>query len=350
MNSTLVGVVKDASGAFVPNADVTVTNEGTAIDTKTKTDDSGNYVVPGLPNGLYTVRLEAAGFKTNIVKGVTLLPSRTIRQDITLEVGTVQQAVEVSTGVPVVNTENATIGNIMQTQQITTVPLNGRFLDRLIRISAGVTTDSASNPRVAGSSYWGGMNFNVDGAAFNDPGNGGGAYSYRHGMSTLPSVDAVSEFKIDSNSMKPEFEGAASVTIVTKGGSNEFHGSLFYFNRNKATTARNFFSPIRPAFNRNEYGFMAGGPVIKNKTFFFGGYEGLKERAPITSTLSVATAAMRSGNFAGLPTIIDPLSGSPFPNNQIPTNRIDSRASTLIQRVPIPNQAGTGPAGTLNNF
>jgi len=350
VNSTLVGVVKDASGAFVPNADVTVTNEGTAIDTKTKTDDSGNYVVPGLPNGLYTVRLEAAGFKTNIVKGVTLLPSRTIRQDITLEVGTVQQAVEVSTGVPVVNTENATIGNIMQTQQITTVPLNGRFLDRLIRISAGVTTDSASNPRVAGSSYWGGMNFNVDGAAFNDPGNGGGAYSYRHGMSTLPSVDAVSEFKIDSNSMKPEFEGAASVTIVTKGGSNEFHGSLFYFNRNKATTARNFFSPIRPAFNRNEYGFMAGGPVIKNKTFFFGGYEGLKERAPITSTLSVATAAMRSGNFAGLPTIIDPLSGSPFPNNQIPTNRIDSRASTLIQRVPIPNQAGTGPAGTLNNF
>ena len=137
VNSTLVGVVKDASGAFVPNADVTVTNEGTAIDTKTKTNDSGNYVVPGLPNGQYTIRLDAAGFKPNIVKGVTLLPSRTIRQDITLEVGTVQQAVEVSTGVPVVDTENATIGNIMQTQQITTVPLNGRFLDRLIRISAG---------------------------------------------------------------------------------------------------------------------------------------------------------------------------------------------------------------------
>ena len=109
--------------------------------------------------------------------------------------GTVQQAIEVNAAPPVLNTENATIGNIMQSQQITTMPLNGRFLDRLIRISAGVTTDSASNPRVAGSSYWGGMSFNVDGVAFNDPGNGGGAYLYRHGMSTLPSVDAVSEFK-----------------------------------------------------------------------------------------------------------------------------------------------------------
>lgn len=179
VTSSLVGVVTDGSGAFVPGADVTVTNEATSIETKTKTNESGNYVVPGLTNGNYTIRIEAAGFKPSVVRGVLLLPSRTIRQDVTMEVGTVQQAVEVSAALPVLNTENATIGNIMQTQQITTVPLNGRFLDRLIRISAGVTTDSASNPRVAGSSYWGGMNFNVDGAAFNDPGNGGGAYSFR---------------------------------------------------------------------------------------------------------------------------------------------------------------------------
>jgi hypothetical protein len=350
VNSTLVGVVQDSTGALIPNAEITVTNEGTNIETKTRTNESGNYVVPSLPNGQYTVRVEAPGFKPSIFRGVSLLPSRTIRQDAALEVGNVQQAVEVKALAPVLNTENATIGNIMQSQQITSVPLNGRFLDRLIRISAGVTTDSASNPRVAGSSYWGGMNFNVDGAAFNDPGNGGGAYSFRHGMSTLPSVDAVSEFKIDSNSMKPEFEGAASVTIVTKSGSNDFHGTVFFFNRNKATAARNFFSPIRPAYNRNEYGFMAGGPVVKNKTFFFGGYEGLKERAPATYTLSVATANMRAGNFAGLPALIDPLSGLPFANNQIPSSRIDSRANTLIQRVPLPNQAGTGPAGTLQNY
>jgi hypothetical protein len=350
VTGTLVGTVQDASSAAVPNADVTVTNEATNIETKAKTNDAGAYVVPNLLNGTYTVRIEASGFRPNVIRGVMLLPNRTIRQDVTLEVGSVQQAVEVSASAPVLNTENATIGNIMQTQQITTMPLNGRFLDRLIRISAGVTTDSASNPRVAGSSYWGGMNFNVDGAAFNDPGNGGGAYSFRHGMSTLPSVDAVSEFKMDSNNMKAEFEGAASVTIVTKSGNNDFHGTLFHFNRNKATAARNFFSPIRPAFNRNEYGFMVGGPVVRNKTFFFGGYEALKERSPITSILNVATANMRAGNFTGLPTIIDPLSGAPFPNNQIPANRIDPRSNTLIQRVPLPNLPGTGPAGTLQNY
>ena len=100
----------------------------------------------------------------------------------------------------------------------------------------------------------------MDGAAFNDPGNGGGAYSYRHGMATLPSVDTVAEFKMDSNNQKAEYEGAASVTIVTKSGSNEIHGSLFEFNRNKAYTARNFFAPTNPPFNRNEFGFTAGGP------------------------------------------------------------------------------------------
>src|SRR6185436_19286499 len=134
----------------------------------------------------------------------------------------------------------------MPAQQITTVPLNGRMLDRLIRVSAGVTTDSASNPRVAGSSYWGGMSFNVDGVAFNDPGNGGGAYSYRHGMSTLPSVDAVSEFKIDSNSQKAEYEGAASVTIATKSGTNQLHGTLYLFNRNREYAATNYFGARDP--------------------------------------------------------------------------------------------------------
>ena len=192
VTGNIVGSLRDASGAAVPGASVSVTNEGTGIEVKTQSTTDGDYSLPGLPGGTYTVRVEAQGFRTNAVKGLTLLANRSLRQDFTLEVGAVQQTVEITGAPPVLNTENATIGNVMQAQQITTMPLNGRFLDRLIRISAGVTTDSASNPRVAGSSYWGGMSFNVDGVAFNDPGNGGGAYSFRHGMSTLPSVDAVS--------------------------------------------------------------------------------------------------------------------------------------------------------------
>ncbi len=357
VTSTIVGNVRDASSASVPTATVTATNEATGIETKTETGSDGEYTIPGLPFGQYTLRIEATGFKPNIIKGIGLLPTRTTRQDVTLEVGTVQQAVEVTGAAPVVNTENATIGNIMPAQQITTVPLNGRFLDRLIRISAGVTSDSASNPRVAGSAYWGGMSFNVDGAAFNDPGNGGGAYSYRHGMSTLPSVDAVSEFKMDSNSQKAEFEGAVSATIATKSGTNELHGTLLYFNRNREYAATNYFGArdaatgkrVNPPFNRNEYGFMAGGPIIKNKTFVFGGYEALKERAPRAVTnLSVPTAAMRTGDYSGLATIIDPLTGSPFPNNRIPSNRIDSRSATLLQRVALPNLAGTANNLSVN--
>lgn len=349
VTGNIVGTVRDASGASVPKASVTLVNEGTGLDFKTETNADGDFIAPGLASGRYEVRVEAAGFRPGLAKGLTLLANRSIRQDFTLEVGQVTQAVEVTAAPPVLNTENATIGNVMQSQQITSMPLNGRFLDRLIRISAGVTSDSASNPRVAGSSYWGGMSFNVDGVAFNDPGNGGGAYSFRHGMSTLPSVDAVNEFKIDSNSQKAEFEGAASVTIATKSGTNQFHGTLFHFNRNKAFTARNFFALTRPPFNRNEFGGMIGGPIARNRTFFFGGYEALLERSPRTFTVSVATAAMRQGNFTGLPALVDPLANVPFAGNQVPSTRIDSRATALINRVAMPNAPGLGPAGTLSN-
>jgi hypothetical protein len=268
VTGAITGTVRDASGAVVPAAVVTVVNEGTNVEFKTGTNNSGDYIAPVLPAGNYTVKIEGAGFRPNVAKGLVLLPNRTLRQDFTLEVGQVQQTVEVAATAPVVNSESATIGNVMQSDQITVLPLNGRMLDRLIRISAGVTSDSASNPRVAGSAYWGGINFNVDGAAFNDPGNGGGAYSYRHGMATLPSVDTVSEFKIDSNNQKAEFEGAASVTIVSKTGTNSLHGSVFYFNRNKAYAARNFFSPINPPFNRNEFGFTAAGRSLKTAPSF----------------------------------------------------------------------------------
>lgn len=350
VTGSIVGTVRDATGAPVQNAKVVIVNEGTNAEFETTTNDSGDYTAPVLPSGTYSVKVEVTGFRPNVVKGLAVLANRSARQDVTLQVGQLQQSVEVVAAAPVVNSENATIGNVMQSQAITTLPLNGRMLDRLIRISAGVTTDSASNPRVAGSSYWGGVQFNVDGAAFNDPGNGGGAYSYRHGMATLPSIDTVAEFKMDSNNQKAEYEGAASVTIVTKSGTNQIHGSVFEFNRNKAYTARNFFAPTNPPFNRNEFGFTAGGPIIKDKTFFFGGYEGLRERSSNTYTLSVATAAERAGNFTGLRPIIDPLSGTPFVDNQIPANRIDPRAKALIDRVQLPNAAGTGAVGTINNL
>ena len=352
ITGTILGTVRDNSGGVLQDSRVTITNEGTNIEHATRTSATGEFVVPNLPAGVYSVSAESAGFTRRVVKGVTLLATRSTRVDVTLEPGAVAQVVEVQSGAPVVNTENATIGNIMQSRDIVTLPVNGRTLDRLIRISAGVTTDSASNPRVAGSAYWGGVQFSVDGISFNDMGNGGGAYSFGSGLATAPSIDSVSEFRIDSNNQKAEFEGSVAVSIITKSGTNQFHGTVLEFNRNKAFAARNGRATAlpKPPFNRNEYGFNLGGPVFKDRTFFFGGYEGLRERSSVTRTLSVGTQAMRSADFTGLPTLIDPLAGVPFANNRIPDTRIDPRAKTFLGYFPVPNQAGTGPAGTLNNY
>ncbi|MPZ19488.1 MAG: hypothetical protein GEV06_16450 [Luteitalea sp.] len=347
-----VGLVTDSAGGILPGAIVRLTHVETNAQRVVHADDTGTYLAPSLPPGPYTVQAEVDGFKQKVVEGLRLLANRTVRLDLVLEPGAVTEAVEVSAGAPVINTESATIGNVLESQTITALPLNGRTIDRLIRISAGVTTDSASNPRVAGSAYWGGIHFNVDGVGYNDTGNGGAAYSFRNGAATLPSIDTVAEFKIDSNSQKAEFEGSASVTVVTKSGSNELHGSAFLFNRNKALAAKNFFATHlpKPPFNRNEFGFTLGGPVRRDRTFFFGSYEGLRERFPRVNSLSVATAAMRQGDFSGLPTIIDPETGRRFPDNRIPTARIDSRTQALLEHVPLPNEPGAGPAGTLNNY
>jgi hypothetical protein len=360
ITGTILGTVTDSSGAVVSNSSVTVVNEQTGVETKAATSATGEYVAANLLPGSYTVKAELAGFKPSVTRGVRLLANRSVRVDVVLEPGAVTQTIEVQAAAPVVNSESATIGNILEANVISAIPLNGRTLDRLIRISAGVTSDSASNPRVAGSAYWGGIQFNVDGAMYNDTGNGGGAYSYRNGLATLPSVDAISEFKIDSNNQKAEFEGSVAVTVVSKSGSNDLHGSLLWFNRNKEFAARYYYTHAptpKPAYNRNEFGYTVGGPVLfprwydgRNKTFFFHSYEGLRERTAPNYVTSVATQAMREGDFTGLPAILDPLAGAPFPGNRVPAARMDPRAKTLIGYVPLPNTAGLGPAGTLSNY
>jgi Carboxypeptidase regulatory-like domain len=351
ITGTILGSVTDITGAAVTGASIVVVNDATNAEYKAVSGAS-EFTVTNLPPGHYSVRAELTGFRPSITKDITLLANRTERVNIVLSPGSVNQTVEVTASAPVVNSENATVGNILQSDAITTVPLNGRTVDRLIRISAGVSTDNANNPRVAGSPYWGGISFNVDGVGYNDSGNGGGAYSYKHGLSTQPSVDAISEFKIDSNSMKAEFESGVSVTVVTKGGSNEVHGSALWFNRNREYAAKNFFQTgqPKPAFNRNEVGATVGGPLVKNRLFFFGSFEDLLERSSLTTSgLSVPTDAMKNGNFAGLATIIDPTTGVAFPNNQIPANRIDPRAQALAGRYPQPNLPGASN-GSLQNY
>jgi hypothetical protein len=164
INGTILGTVKDSSGAVLPNATITLTNVETNAQVVVKAEANGEFTAPGLPPGLYNVKVEAPGFKQGVTESIRLLANRTARLDIALEPGEITQKVEVQATTAVINSESATIGNILESRVITALPLNGRTLDRLIRISAGVTTDSASNPRVAGSAYWGGIQFNVDGS------------------------------------------------------------------------------------------------------------------------------------------------------------------------------------------
>ena len=283
-----------------------------------------------------------------------MLLNQTLRADIHLETGAVEQSISVSATPPVVQSESSSVANNIDSRAVVTLPLNGRTLDRLILITAGNTSDSPSNPKLAGSLHWGGNFFTIDGAYFNDIGNGGAAYSYKTNLSTTPSVDTIQEFKIETNNAKAEYDGSAAISIITKSGSNQFHGSLFEFNRNKALSANAYFSnannvPLAP-FNRNEFGVTAGGPVIRNKTFFFASYEGLRQRQSTPASFSYGTAAMRQGDFSGLPQINDPLTGQPFPNNRIPVNRLDPRSQQLLQFVPLPNALGSGVAGTGVNY
>ncbi len=350
----LIGTVTDSSGSLVAGAKVRATNAGTGAVYETTSGASGEYSIPNLAASTYQLRVESAGFRAVDVQEVRLLLNQTVRTDIRLEPGAVDQSVTVSSAAPVIQTDSASIANNVDTHAVVTLPLNGRTLDRLILITAGNTSDSPSNPKLAGSLHWGGSFYSIDGVAINDTGNGGASYSFRTQLSTTPSIDTIQEFKIETNNAKAEHEGSAAISIVTKGGTNQLHGSIFAFNRNKQFSANQYFNnanrQIRPPFNRNEFGFTVGGPVIKNKTFFFGSYEGLRQRQSTTALFAYATPAMRQGNFAGLREIKDPLSGLPFPNNQIPTTRIDSRATTMAGFMPVPNTPGTGAVGTGINY
>lgn len=350
---TIVGTVRDSTGAVIAGAKVRVTNAGTGAVLETLSNTNGDYVSPNLPPAEYNLRVEHTGFRSVDVKQIRLLTSQTVRNDIRLEPGELQQTVQVEAAAPVVNSESSSVASNVDAHTVVTLPLNGRTLDRLIQITAGNTSDSASNPKLGGSLHWGGNFFTIDGVAFNDLGNGGAAYSYQTALSTTPSVDTIQEFKIETNNAKAEHEGSAAVSLITKSGTNQLHFTLFEFNRNRVAAAKEFFATglPKPPYNRNEFGATAGGPVIKNKTFFFSSYEGLRQRTARANVLSVGSAAMRNGDFGGLSAIRDPLTSVPFPNNVIPASMVSPVAKTLVNYVPLPNQAGTvGASGPANNF
>lgn len=342
----VVGRITDPSNAIVSSAGVTLLNTNTGISTQTTVNPEGEYTLTNVEPGLYKLTVTANGFQTAVRSNIAVSVNQTVREDIALQVGEVATKVEVAATAPVVQSDTSSVGSVVDGTQVENMPLNGRGdIFTLLSLAPGVQ-GSGSNPLIAGGTWVGSTNMTVDGVASNDIGN-------ERLVGPIPSIDAIAEFKVIANGAPAEFGfGGAQVVTATKSGTNELHGSLFAFNRNQALAAKNFFAtglPM-PPFNRNEFGGSAGGPIVRNKLFFFGSYEGLRLRQSTTAVRAMPTPALKAGDFSGLAPIKDPDSGLPFPNNQIPSTRISQVAAALLPFSSNPNLPGTGAAGLGNNF
>ena len=304
---TISGVVRDATAAVIPGATVTVTNVDTGISRSLSTGAQGRFNAPNLLPGNYEVQAQVAGFQTEVRSGITLSVGREAVVNFTLQVGDVTQSVEVTGEAPMVNTTNAAITGMVEEEAIENLPLNGRSFDQLVLLQVGTAlarragsggglTAAGAKITIAGARPQQ-NSFLLDGTDVNGPVStmpGGAADLFLGG-------DTIREFRVLTNAYSAEFGRSSGgvITAVTRSGTNSFHGTAFEFHRNDDLDARNFYDRELPPFVRNQFGFTLGGPIKKNRTFFFGSYEGLRDRLGQTRSISVPTAAARQGILPG---------------------------------------------------
>ncbi|HXP11970.1 MAG TPA: carboxypeptidase-like regulatory domain-containing protein [Acidobacteriaceae bacterium] len=312
-SANLYGTVTDAGGAAIPSAKVKVTDVATGVVTNTVSDSSGNYSFPSLAPAGYAITVEAPGFKTEELKGITLAVNQNARQDVKLQIGSVDSTVEVTTAAPLVDTSSASVGTVIGQRETVDLPLNVRRFGALATLVPGTVPDQQG-----GTTGNGFANSNIGSPFSEETYSANGARSSSNntlidgadsrnltfgGFAVQPSPDAVQEFKIQTNIYDAAFGKTAGSTInlITKSGSNEFHGSVYDFLRNDALDASNYFNPVKPELRRNQYGASIGGPVIRSKhMFFFANYEGLRETQGKTLLSIVPTDAQRAGNMSNL--------------------------------------------------
>ena len=295
---TILGLVKDSSGAAVPGTTVTITNTETGQTRTVTTGDDGAYRVPALAVGKYEVKAEHSGFSTETQTGLALDVSQELVANFTLQVGTTQQQVVVTGEAPIVNTSSSSLGGLVNEDKLSDLPLNGRNYIDLTIMQSGVTTDATVGHLGGVSGTWFSSNgapprsnyFTLDGAPL---WNGLGGSSSSASGTTL-GVDGIKEYKIITNAFSAEYgmTMGSQVVMVSKGGGNQFHGDAFEYLRNSALDARNYFDPAQiPEFRRNNFGGSLGGPIKRDKTFFFGVYEGLRQSLGVTTVDNVIPGA-----------------------------------------------------------
>jgi hypothetical protein len=311
VGASIQGAITDANGSAVRNAVVEVRNVGTGVTRNAVTDAEGRYRVPLLPSGDYEIRVTASGFQPLLRRGVSLAVGQDAIADATLTIGQIENTVTVEGGATTVNTVSAALSGLVTKQEIRDLPLNGRSFQQLALLQTGVAAAlAAGNDPVGGRtpkiSINGARpeqnNFLLDGTDINN------VYNKTPGSvaGVLLGVEAVLEFQVLTNAYSAEFGRSAGgvINAVTRSGQNRFTGSLFEFHRNSAFDAKNFFDPADkeiPAFKRNQFGGALGGPIRKDKTFFFAAYESLIERLGVTGVSTVPDADARQGRLPGRP-------------------------------------------------
>ncbi|HUQ91574.1 MAG TPA: carboxypeptidase regulatory-like domain-containing protein [Bryobacteraceae bacterium] len=336
----ILGVVTDQTGAVISGANVTVTNTGTGLKLNAVTNDTGDFEVLALPIGTYSVTVGMQGFRTWTLATTQLTVGERKRLSPKLEVGEVTERVNVETTAELVQTERGAVDSVVEQRQIRDLPLNGRNPVELVNLVPGVrflgraATDRDSTVQGNGNRS-DGTEFQIDGLAAN-------AGLDERGVG-IPNVDTIAEFKVETSNFGAENgRHPLQVLMVTKSGTNGFHGTLWEFLRNEKLDSFNTFAKLpgarKPKLSQNQFGVSAGGPIIKNKTHFFGAYEGTRiRRATIYNSL-VPSLAQRRGDFSAVPRDIrDPLTGQPFPGNQIPANRFSSAALFFFPYLLTPN-------------
>src|SRR5213592_3782953 len=317
--ATVVGRVTDDTGAVVPGAMITITNIGTNESRSVVVNERGEYAIPQLAPGQYTLTAEYTGFNKVVRSGIVLETNQDARLDIVLKVGGITEEVQVSAAAPLVTTENAALGNVVDQKKIVELPLNGRDYLQLAFLQPNVFAPAQGSNlgfrggfNVAGNSEIANQ-YLLDGVDNNDEATNQPLHR--------PILDTVREFRVLTGTYSAEFgrQSGGQIIVTTKSGTNEFHGTVFEFHRNAPLDARNFFAPQKPSFRRNQFGGVIGGPIRRDQTFFYVGTEGQARGQQEAGLATVPPAALRNGDFSAVSALRDPFNNNaPFAGNQIP--------------------------------
>lgn len=362
---TISGRITDAQSGVISGATVSIVERSTNIETKLTSNSSGFYSAGFLKPGIYSIKISATGFESALSSGLTLQVGQVLNQDFSLKVGQVTETVNVSTGAPLLNTESGELGNVISHEPVVQLPLNGRNFSQLALLVPGVNSGSVGGVRSTG----GGNETQRAGTSITANGARGSFNLYMiNGIQNVdqsvgtakvfPNLEDIQEFKVQIGNSDAQFAaGGAVVNVITRSGSNGFHGSAFEFFRNSALDARGYFDAAKPIFQQNQFGGSLGGPIKRDKLFFFFDYQGLITHTAPTAITSVPTPAMRAGNFQGFSNIYDPntynattKTRTQFSGNQIPTSRFDPIAVNLLQVIPLPNLPGNANNFRFNNL